>query len=181
MNKGLSLIMFTMGALAGSFGSMRYFKKKYEQLAQEEIESVKESFRKKHESIVTTTPAVVKVSEPETPAKSTEDQTMYTSTLHRLGYVEEQPKVDVHTIIAPEELGDIDGYKVFSLTYFADGILADDAGTIFDIELSIGSESLKHFGEYEDDAIHVRNTSLENDYEVLLDVRKYSEVYPDLN
>ena len=70
---------------------------------------------------------------------------------------------------------------MFSLTYFADGILADDVGTIFDIELSIGSESLKHFGEYEDDAIHVRNTSLENDYEVLLDVRKYSEVYPDLN
>ena len=68
-------------------------------------------------------------------------------------------------------------YDIISLTYYADGILADDEGNIINVDETVGSFALTQFGEYDEDAIHVRNTKLEIDYEVLLDERHYSEVF----
>ena len=47
---------------------------------------------------------------------------------------------------------------------------------IENVEDVIGFESLNHFGEYEDDSVYVRNERLRVDYEVLLDLRTYTEV-----
>ena len=44
-NKFVYFAVFAVGALVGSAASMHYFKKKYEQIAQEEIDSVKETFK----------------------------------------------------------------------------------------------------------------------------------------
>jgi hypothetical protein len=72
------------------------------------------------------------------------------------------------------------------LTYYADDVLAleyadRDTGeikydVIDDVEHTIGADSLTHFGEYEDDSVHVRNDRLECDYEILRDYRKFSDI-----
>ena len=41
MNTKINLFMFVMGAIAGSVATWQYVKKKYERIAQEEIDSVK--------------------------------------------------------------------------------------------------------------------------------------------
>ena len=41
-----------------------------------------------------------------------------------------------------------------------------------------GSELMEHFGEYEDDSVFLRDDENQRDIEVLLDDRRYSEVYP---
>lgn len=78
-------------------------------------------------------------------------------------------------IIPPEEF-DMEDYDTCSLTYYSDGILADENNDIIeDVEDTVGEESLTHFGEYEDDSVFVRNDKLKIDYEILLDIRRYEE------
>ena len=82
-------------------------------------------------------------------------------------------------VITPDEFSDSE-YETVSLTYYADGILTDDNDVIIeDIESCVGSESLDHFGEYEEDSVFVRNDEKEIDYEILRDLRKYRDVYGD--
>jgi hypothetical protein len=44
------------------------------------------------------------------------------------------------------------------------------------VEEAVGLESLDHIGEFEPDAIHVRNDKRKVDYEILLDYARYSDV-----
>ena len=44
MNKARGFVMFVLGAAVGSVATWQYTKKKYERIAQEEIDSVKEIF-----------------------------------------------------------------------------------------------------------------------------------------
>lgn len=41
----------------------------------------------------------------------------------------------------------------------------------------LGKIHLKHFGEYEDDSVYVRNDAKKCDYEILLDQRNYQEIF----
>lgn len=177
MKKSLYFVSFAVGALLGSAASYFVLKKKFEKIAQEEIDSVKEAFNKKNE--------VVEPVEPNEVVKEiTDDKEVdlkeYNSILESNGYggdvvVSSEPSYV--KVISPVELGDIEHYRIIGLTYFADGILADDKGNIVSVEDTIGSYALTQFGEYDDDAVHVRNSKKEVDYEVLLDERDYSEVY----
>lgn len=90
---------------------------------------------------------------------------------------EEEDMTYEHYVISPEEFGEV-GYNEVSLTYYADGVLTDEHDKEISedgIERLIGKESLKHFGEYEDDSVFVRNDKLHTDYEILKDLRNYYE------
>ena len=84
-------------------------------------------------------------------------------------------------VIPPEQFGDDENYDQISLTYYADGVLADENDEVIDdVEETVGIESLNHFGEYEDDSVFVRNDTRKCDYEILLDQRTYSEVAEEM-
>ena len=79
-------------------------------------------------------------------------------------------------VIAPYDFGELDDYRKFELTYYADGVLEDeDYNIINDSEELIGRDSLNTFGEYEDDAVFVRNEALRSDFQILKDYRTYAE------
>lgn len=83
-------------------------------------------------------------------------------------------------IIKPEEFGTIDDYELVNLTWYADGILADEFDNIIgedEIEERIGSEALVEIGKYLPKFIHVRNDDLEIDYEIGEDPRNYCDIY----
>ena len=91
---------------------------------------------------------------------------------------EEVVTTNVPYVISPEEFGEFEDYGKVDLIYYNDGVLVED-GTdevIEDINEVIGLESLKHFGEHEEETVHVRNDELKTDYEVLLDARNYAEL-----
>ena len=80
-------------------------------------------------------------------------------------------------VIKPEEFGEILEYESISLTYYADGVLADEYDEVIDdVDEIVGEESLTTFGQYEDSAVFVRNDARKTDYEILLDLRNYSDV-----
>ena len=180
MSKSLYLVSFVAGALAGSAASWFVLKKKYEKIAQEEIDSVKEAFSYKQAEAYSEKDEDDKPADEdcEDPDENDSELKAYNKIIETNGYNANEAKKPSYTkVISPVELGDIEWYKIVGLTYYADGVLADEDGNIVNVDETIGAYALTQFGEYDDDAVHVRNTKLETDFEVLLDERDYSEVF----
>ena len=79
-------------------------------------------------------------------------------------------------VISPDDFASLDGYHVVELTYYLDGVLEDDEYHIVtDADELIGPKALTTFGEYEDDAVFVRNERLRTDFQILMDYRTYDE------
>lgn len=79
-------------------------------------------------------------------------------------------------VISPDEFDSREGYDIQSLTYYADGVLTDvNDIPVENVDDIVGEESLKHFGEFEEDSVYVRNERLGVEYEILLDSRTYEQ------
>ena len=191
-------IAFVAGAAVGVAASWRVLDTKYKKLADKEIASVKELFYSKPvENNEESDESEEKKFEQSPEEDFTEEEkkeytniaSNYTNYTTK-SVVEEEPDVTITDsepnvtisdsepyVISPVELGDCD-YDVIDLIYYeGDNTLTDEEDEIInDVGELIGWESLEHFGEYEDDSVCVRNDIRKVDYEVLLDVRKYSEV-----
>lgn len=193
-NRTTGILAFIFGAAAGVLATQRYFKKKYEQIAQEDIDSVKEWAVKGPELEKEDFQHVMTEILSEERAKQAKDKPgvmEYAAKLREEGYTnysgmsaEEEKKEEVREmmeepyVIPPEDFGEFDEYDKASLTYFADRVLVDDSDEIVDdVEEMVGCDSLGHFGEYEDDSVFVRNDKLKCDFEILLDHRNYADVY----
>ena len=177
MNKTLSnALVFVAGAAIGSLVTWKLTKTKYERIAQEEIDSVKEVFSKRaHQEEEHDEPREERIEKAEDNEKKE-----YIKRLNSLGYVEYEEEGEAEAsddldIISPEEFGSIN-YETVYLSYYADHILADEFDDpVEDVEGTVGSYALTRFGEYEDEVIHVRNHKSMTDYEVTIDSRSFSE------
>lgn len=190
MNNALkNLFIFAVGAAAGAVATWKLLNDKYDKLYHEEVEAYKEYHKEKSDK-ATTEPKP----EPEPEVKKEEhihkvDQdpimNKLRDTIERAGYTDysttkvknESEEKDIRPyVIRPEELGDQIGYDVIELTYYADGVVAEEDDVMDDVDEVIGIDSLGHFGQFEEDAVCVRNDRLKCDYQILLDERKYSDV-----
>lgn len=168
MSKLSYVATFAVGAFIGSAVAWQFAKKKHEELIQKEIESIKEAFGRRCEPCEeepVNTDDFIKTEE----EILQEDRKKYENEVKK--YVS-----DIY-VISPEEFGENSTYSIYSITYYADGVLADDTGEILDIEDTIGHEALLAFDEYSDSAVYVRNERYKSDYEVLRDPEAYSEVF----
>lgn len=188
-SKGMAFLAFVVGAGMGSVCTWKLLKRKYELIAQEEIDSVKAAYatRENGKGFVEGFCDGLKVAEDRTQKdESNVDFKNYASIIQKEGYTDysrsvEEKKgeafVEKPYVISPEEFGEFEEYEKISLTYYADKVLADENDEeVDDVDEIVGEESLNHFGEYEDDSVFVRNDRLKCDYEILLDQRNYSDV-----
>lgn len=185
MSRGLYLVTFAAGAMTGSVVTWRLVKKKYERIAQEEINSVKEVFVRKdlmtktgEEAIKGLNDGIRQAAEQ---AKEKPDLVQYAAMVQKYGgTVGEEKEAPVKEkfpyVIPPEEFGEFEDYERISLTYYADGVLADDINEVVDDVEDIVGDALDHFGDYEDDSVFVRCDERKCDYEILMDQRTFSEV-----
>ena len=184
MNKTVTTVMaFAVGAAAGVAATWKFFEEKYARIAQEEIDSVKEVFSKRDRKEVQpekTEPVVEATIE--NPKELIAVNKNVSAIIDYSGYSSSQddkPEEPKPYVIPPEAFGELEeeGYTNVSLTFCSDQVVIDDNNDILeDVNDVIGFESLSHFGEYEDDAVYVRNDKLHCDYEILLDQRT-SEQY----
>lgn len=189
MNKTINTLAFLVGAAVGAAAAWYYAQEKYARIAEEEIASVKATYHAAMGKEVTTgfvdgidkaAEAVNKKPDLVAYAKKLQDEgyTDYTSTV--VGKEESVSIGEVPYVITPEEFGENEDYTKISLSYFADGVLADDNNEeVDDVEEIIG-DALSHFGEYEEDAVFVRNDAKKCDYEILMDARKHEDVLADM-
>lgn len=192
MNYTLSkIICFATGALIGSVVTWKLLDIRYERLMHEECESIKTELKRLYD--IEEEP-VEKEEEPKkdifenhsTEELAQTDIREYAARLAENGYTDyanlstnEKKGEDIVRpyIIEPEQYGEIEDYDLASLTYYADGVLADDVDDrIEDVDNVVGTESLTHFGDYEPDAVFVRNDERKTDYEILRVNENYSDV-----
>lgn len=177
-NKVINVLAFSVGAAIGSVVTWKVVETKYKNIAQEEIDSVKEAFSKKATALHN---EVAKAHACLEANKKADKNPSYTKVINDLGYQRETEKEndvennDVY-VIPPESFGEV-GYEEVSLTYYADGTLAyDDDSIVRNVEKVVGVGSLNTFGEYEDDSVFVRDDKHKIDYEILRDTRSYAAV-----
>ena len=179
------LLIFAAGACIGSAVTWKFVKTKYEQIAQEEIDSVKEYYRKKDgeteakdesESIAE---AFVKSADAAKTAgeKFHEAVVSYNSIIQTEGYSEigeEVADTDGPYIIDADDFGDSYEYDTDSLVYYSDGVLATETNDVIDdVDHIIGIANLTRFDD--EDVIFVRNDVTKCDYEVAREHRTFAE------
>ena len=173
--------IFSAGVAIGSVVTWKILESKYEQLIQEEIKAFKEEYSK------------AKKNDENDGEESDEvdleedfERKEYASIIENEGYndisIEKGDAVRVERpyTIEPEEFGNLYNYESISLTYYSDNILADDMDNIVDdVDLIVGDDFADYFGEYEDDAVFIRNDVRKCDYEICRDARRYHDVVGD--
>ena len=188
----LNFAMFLAGATVGAAGAWFCCKRYYERIAQEEIDSVKAAFAERKPYALKN----VKNFEDSTDdneqkanmAKLKPDLVSYAAKLQAEGYTnysahaeksdneKDETVIDKPHVISPDEYGDCN-YTTISLTYYSDGVLADDEDEIVEnIKDTVGVDFVKHFGDYEMDSVHIRNDRRKCDYEICRDNRSYTAV-----
>ena len=169
MNKNIiNIAIFAAGALVGSAATWLVLRKKYEERERKEIEELKAALSPK-KNVDKTTDAEqepVERSKPDIPdprqaeLTSNDDETdeevgdmrkryekfVQLTDYNKIFDEEEVAPVeeDLPKVIPPEEFGEIEDYDQISLTYYADGYLADDFNNyevMEDIDAHVGKES----------------------------------------
>lgn len=186
--------LVTFGVLIGSVVSYVYTKNKYEEILNNEIESVKEQYKNRKDLIVNDNNDNNDNNEEELSldeninSKKVESNTIidYRNISKKyLNDIKEHDNVDDKYndpyVIEPEEFGE-DGYDTCSLTYYSDGIVVDDVDEIVsndDLDEYVGPGTIDIFDEYNAKSIIVRNELFRIDYEIIKDDCKYSDLYSD--
>lgn len=195
------VIIFAIGAAIGSLVAWKLTKTKYEKIMIEEEQSLREYYNKKtkvYEDSANTlhdyyNDRLKEIDEKEKKMeedKKTEESKIVNDLRERYAEVLKDHKYSIDEpcyeggqdrpyVVTPEEFGNADEYDIISLNYYADGIVSDDWGDkIEDLEATIGEDFASHYGEYEEDAVYIRNDRLKVEYEVLKSLSKYSEMFP---
>ena len=182
-----SAVAFVTGAAIGSLVTWKLLKDRYERIVQEEIESVKEVFSRKTESLDDSEESFEEIPSHRQAKESSIME--YAAKLKEMQYSDEEDvekgvdeqmsKIDKPYVIEPDEFGELD-YETVSLTYYADGVLTDDRDNIIeDMDGIVGNDAVNHFGEFEEDSVFVRNDSKQCDYEILRVYEEYRDIYPE--
>ena len=181
------LLIFAAGAGIGSAVTWKFLKTKFEQIAKEEINEVKEYYRKKSGETESATVFDVGQAmaagfrnglEGDTEKVSKLDVASYSSIIQDEGYSESGEEVadtDEPYIIDADEFGESYEYDTNSLIYYSDGILATEMDEIIDdIDSIVGTKNLTKFDDT--NVIFVRNDRTKCDYEVVRERRTFEEV-----
>lgn len=169
-NKVVGVLAFTVGAALGSFVTAKLVKTKYEKIAQEEINSMKEYYKGQRKNNLDDGLALQEpiftgaVSDAVFEIEGIKKDNIVTASNGTWARVDEKIYM-----ITPEELGELDDYDIVGLSYYEeDRVLCDNDGNRVDLDVIGGKEMLNNFGEYEEDVLQVRNDTHRTDYEVYL-------------
>ena len=202
-SKFTNVLMFAAGAAIGSAVTWKIVKTRYERIVQEEIVSVKTAFNDMLAIRCDDDESIEDSADEEKPSSQQgridwseledldeDDDEEYEDEPNEHDFAEYEQLTSNYSnekggvnnmakepyIIAPYDFGEEDGYHTIELTYYADDILEDDSYNIVtDRDELIGPKALYTFGEYEDDAVFVRNEHLRTDFQILKDYRTYAE------
>lgn len=202
---------FVTGLVIGSVVTYVAVKDKFEKIAQEEIDSVKEVFgrrvekeadkkvekiaekevekiRKEYNKYDNLAKNYTSYSENKPEENDEEDEVEEVCENNEDGVeifeVERASNSDRPYVIDPWDFGEEDGYDTITLNYYADGVLTDDDNNVIEdeeIDDIVGKDFAEHFGEYEKDCVCVRNDRLKTDYEICRDLIEYSTLLSNPN
>ena len=184
-----NILVFALGTIVGAVLTYKVVRDKCEKEANEEIESVKKAFREmeslRQEAEINALDESGGCDESLADYARILDANSYISNDNnneKKGGEDVKHMYDTPQVINPNDYGELYDYEEISLTYYNDGILADendDPLSEDEIKDMVGLDFATHFGEYEEDSVFIRNDAHQVDYEILKDYRNYYDVFPD--
>lgn len=198
------LIALIIGGAGGYTIGKKISSKKYRQIADSEIDSVKkeltEYYEEKLKGKAKPKKAVTEKKDDKPKKKNNlvdrdsidydqlkEDKKTYVNYVksysNDTNVKEEKPEVLAEKIGLPYIISDVEysegDYNTETLHWYKDGVLCDDDyNVIKDITGTVGDEALNSFGIYATDAVYVRNDQYKIDYEILLEDDEYNRIAP---
>lgn len=172
-----NVFIFVAGAFAGTVVGARLVKKRYEEIANEEIEEIREYYKNKDQEIKE---KEEQLEEREQVIDKKEYVQIASAYVQHNEPVNEE-MIDPDTIkpqiesdpyvIDPSEFGKEGYYGTETFTYFADGVLVDpDDEVVEDWEDIVGRHHIDIFNEFPDaTSVYIRNDFDGIDYEILKD------------
>lgn len=190
MNKNIliNMLMFATGAAIGSVVTLRLVETKYAQIAQDEIDEMREFYEDQISELLgdeKDEDLDEEVDEATAKIFSKKPDLMeYAAKINEHKYnvekkKEEEMMNEAHIrVVSPEEFDDCE-FEAISLVYYSDEVLAYENDEVIpdeEIDDLIGHESLGTFGRFEEDSVYVIDYDSEIAYEICKDYRTYSEV-----
>ena len=166
-----TITAYILGIATGILVVKDCMERKFKKRSEDEIQSVKDAFEER-----------LKKRTERSAEESEKINDIYKRLLEQSHYKaeetpEKQETASAPVVIPPEEFDDNQDYDNYTITYYEkSGVFTDDADTPIDdteVAKALGVQILRHFGEYEDDRICVRNDNQRAYYEVLLDEGEY--------
>lgn len=194
MKNGLvGFLAFTAGAAIGSVITWKLVKDKYKKIADEEIDSVKETWKEMTKMSVNSEEVSDRNCDNEeqsdrpfqpdrNPVLEKPDLMEYAALLNKERYSNKKPDgkepftrdMDAYDydpepyVIIPEHFDEYDDFETECLLYWSDGVLTDeDQNPISDIDGTVGADFAEHIGDFEPNLVHIRNERYKTDYEIL--------------
>lgn len=180
-------ISLAVGALA-SATTWLILRRRYQEISEKEINEMRDFYKHKYESSSD--------GNGDTDKKSTNDEDStneqqkqtwekpdiltYSSTIRKNSYANRNENENAPYKISADIFG-TDGYEPVSLTFYEDGVLADELNeAIYDVENTVGPNFKSWFDDADAENLYciwVRNPSRKCDYEITIDYRNFSDLY----
>ena len=197
-NTAKGILLFVAGATIGSLVTYKMVKKDEEERIHEQVEEIREAIHKAN-GVLTEEEAVddapndapndfVPGSIPKKPEieevikmvkekKYVDYSDMSKTTDDTTEEDDDDSDANIY-VIPPDRYDEFEDYDAIELVYYADGQLCDENDEpIGDAESKVGKNFADHFGDFEPDAVHIRNENLKVDYEICMDERSYHDIY----
>ncbi len=177
-----NVAVFAFGVAIGVSVTWKYNKKKFEQIAQIEIDSVKEMYSNKTKDIDIEEVAEKLHSNLQVITNNTAEGIAYEELINKSGYTNYSSKEVVFAepyMISADEFGKHFENETITLVYYADGVLTDEDNEKVDVAKTIGINIFESLDDYDDDTfdgIYIRNERLKCDYEILRDAGDYADL-----
>ena len=168
------ITLFVLGVATGVGIASVVLKKKYEEILEEEIASVKEVYAASSDE--------EKEEEPEEASSESSEEEVKTTykdiTKTYKSDDSDNENTDIY-VIKPEEYGMLDGYTLAGLNWYSNYVLTNEDGEVMDeddIAVSVGNTSfVEHFGEFAEDEVCIRNETTKTDYQIIYLDEEYEE------
>ena len=192
-----SVLTFIAGLAIGAGVTYVIQKNRYEEMIQEEVEDLREHYKKEGKSTYKydgekmskeeceeSLKKETSVEECDFNAERIKREAEYDEELKKYNYASnddsETEKFNSPYVVNPQEFASLSGYDVISYNYYDDDIIANDDNEELDEEniswtLGMSTEEVQaQFGIYEDDSVYVRNEQLKTDFEILRQNENYT-------
>ena len=175
------IFIFVIGVITGTFAGAQIAKKKYEEIANEEIDEIRAYYKEREKEVKEVEEpkqeeSYIPTEERVKDEEIKEERKQYNNIIKRGNYMavdeEEQNNVcDEAYPIDPSEFGNDGKNATETLTYFADGVLVNEVDEVIeDPDLVVGRHHIDIFNEFpEATCVYVRNDLDGMDYEILKD------------
>ena len=168
-------LAYILGAATAVLVMRERLDRKYKKIADEEIESVKEAFRRKEEAW--------KAELEWNAVMNNEDRkkldAVYSDLIANKPKLPENDNTENVVYISPDEFGDDEAYDVVTITYYEGNCVftdyLDEPIPDAEWEAMLGSNVAKQFGDYEQDRVCVRNDKRRTYYEILREEGEFLE------